>query len=90
MTVEIKEVSNKKDLKRFVKFPFELYKNHPYWIPPLIKGELETLQPEINPALEHCEWKYLLAYKNGKLVGRIAGIINKRFIEKLNPNHFMD
>lgn len=81
MSVEIKEVKGLKDLRKFVKFPFELYKNHPYWIPPLIKGELNALQPETNPSLEHCEWKYLLAYKDGKIAGRIAGIINNRFIE---------
>ena len=82
MAIEIKEVQNNKELKKFVTFPFGLYKNNPYWIPPLIKGELETLRPEFNPSLEHCEWTYLLAYKNGKLAGRIAGIINHRFIER--------
>ena len=82
MAIELKEVDGLKDLKKFVKFPFDLYKNNHFWIPPLIKGELNTLQPKYNPSLEHCEWKYLLAYKNGKIAGRIAGIINHRFIEK--------
>ena len=87
MAIELKKVRSKKELKKFVKFPFDLYKNNQYWIPPLIKGELNTLQPEINPSLEHCEWIYLVAYKNGKLVGRIAGIINNRFIEKWDKKY---
>lgn len=87
MSIELREVRSRKDLKRFVKFPFSLYENNPYWIPPLIKGELNTLQPETNPSLEDCEWIYLLAYKNGKLAGRIAGIINKRFIERWEKKH---
>ena len=81
MAIELKEVHSRKDLKKFVKFPYDLYRNNQYWIPPLIKGELNTLQPETNPSLDNCEWKYFLAYKNGKLAGRIAGIINHKFIE---------
>ncbi|MFC2118729.1 hypothetical protein ACFLTI_02925 [Bacteroidota bacterium] len=82
MSVELREVKNNKDLKKFVLFPYSLYKNHKYWIPPLIKAEINTLRRDKNPAFDHCEAKYVLAYKNGKLVGRIAGIINYRFIEK--------
>jgi GNAT superfamily N-acetyltransferase len=82
MAIELKEVNGLKDLEKFVKFPFQLYKNDPFWIPPLIKDELNTLRPDINPSLEHCEWKYLMAYKDGEMAGRIAGIINYRFIEK--------
>jgi len=82
MAIELKEVGGLRDLKKFVGFAYDHFKDHPYWIPPLIKGELDTLRPEKNPTLEHCEWKYLLAYENGKIVGRIAGIINHRFIEK--------
>lgn len=82
MSVELREVRSNKDLKKFVLFPHSLYKNHKYWIPPLIKSEMNTLRQDKNPAFDHCEAKYVLAYKNGKLVGRIAGIINRRFIEK--------
>jgi GNAT superfamily N-acetyltransferase len=81
MSLELKEVKNPKDLKKFVLFPFSLYKDNDYWIPPLIKGELETLNPDKNPAFEHCEAKYVLAYKDGKIAGRIAGIVNSRFIK---------
>jgi len=82
MAIVLKEVAGSGDLKKFVKFPFSIYKNHKYWIPPLINGELNTLRPDKNPSLENCEWKYVLAYRNGKIVGRIAGIINKRFNER--------
>lgn len=82
MAIELREVRGLADLKKFIKFPFTLYKDDPYWIPPLIKGELDVLRPEKNPTLDHCEWRYLLAYKDGKLAGRIAGIINHRFIER--------
>ncbi|MFC2166724.1 hypothetical protein ACFLQZ_02015 [Acidobacteriota bacterium] len=81
MTVEIREVKSRSDLKRFVRFPFSLYKDNKYWIPPLIKEELDLLDAEKNPDFEYCEAKYWLAYKDNKLVGRIAGIYNKRFVE---------
>lgn len=87
MSIQIREVQNKKDLKKFVLFPFKLYKNNQYWIPPLIKDELETLQPEKNPAFKYCEAKYWLAVKNNKIVGRVAGIINNKYIEKWNKKY---
>jgi len=81
MSIVIKEVSNRRELRKFVYFPFKLYQNSKYWVPPLIKGEMETLSPKKNPAFEHCETRFLLAIKNGKIAGRIVGIINHRYIE---------
>lgn len=81
MTIEIKEVQKLPDLKKFVRFPFSLYKNNDYWIPPLINEDLHTLRSDKNPSFEHCEAVYYLAYKDGKIAGRVAGIINRRFIE---------
>lgn len=81
MTVEIREIQSPKDLKKFVLFPFSLYKNNDYWVPPLIKEELHTLRSDKNPSFDHCEAVYYLAYKNGKIAGRVAGIINRSFIE---------
>lgn len=72
----IKIVENKKELKQFVRFAYELYKDCPYWVPPLEMEEMNTLRKDKNPAFEHCEAEYWLAYRDGKIVGRVAGIIN--------------
>ena len=74
--VTIKQVQSKSDLKKFVKFPFFLYKNSPYWVPPIIKDELESFNPKKNPVFKSAEASYFLAYKNNKIVGRVAAIIN--------------
>lgn len=74
--ITVKELTEKSDLKKFVTFPFTLYKNHKYWVPPLIKDELETLDPFKNPVFKNAEAWFYLAYKNGNIVGRIAVIIN--------------
>lgn len=87
MPIEIREVNTKTNLKKFVRFPFTLYKNSEYWIPPLIQSELDTLTPEKNPAFEYCEAKYWLAFRDGKIVGRVAGIINRKFIETWDQNY---
>ncbi|MDR1344536.1 MAG: hypothetical protein LBJ39_04195 [Tannerellaceae bacterium] len=78
MAVEVKEITGKKDLKKFVKFNIELYKDSPYHVPGLIDEELMTLSKTKNPAFELSEAIYFMAYKDGKIVGRIAGIINHK------------
>lgn len=80
--VEIVEVKTKKQLRDFILFPFKLYKECPYWVPPLIMDDLNTLNRKKNPAFEYCDAKYWLAYKDGKLVGRIAGIQNHAYVKK--------
>ncbi len=80
--LEIREVKTKADLKRFVKFPHGLYSKNPYWVPPLMFDEMSTLRQDANPAFEYCEAKLWLAYRDGKIAGRIAGIINRSFVEK--------
>ncbi len=82
MNVTVHEVISSKDLKKFVKFPFKLYAQCKYWVPPLIYSEIQTLRKDINPAFEYCEARYWLAYRDGEIVGRIAGIINQRSIDK--------
>ncbi len=74
--ITIVEANTKQLLKAFVTFPFELYKNHPYWVPPLIADEMETFDKDKNPAFQSAEAYFYLAYKNNKIVGRIAAIIN--------------
>jgi len=74
--IELKEVKNKKDLKAFVKFPFSLYKNSKYWVPPIVKQEMNTFNKSLNPIFDDAEATLFLAYKNNEIVGRIAAIVN--------------
>ena len=74
--ITIVEADSKRRLKDFIKFPFALYKNHPYWVPPLISDELETFDKTKNPAFHSADAHFYLAYRDGKIVGRIAAIIN--------------
>jgi GNAT superfamily N-acetyltransferase len=87
MGITIREVQTRKDLKRFISFPFTLYKNNKYWVPPLLVDEWNTLDPKKNPAFEHCRVKYLLAEKDGRAAGRIAVIINNKSIENWGQKH---
>lgn len=82
--ITIQEVTSKKELKQFVLFPFELYKDSKYWVPPLIKDELQGFDKTINPAFENAEVWFYLAYRNNKIVGRIAVIINWHEINTQN------
>ena len=83
MSITISEVTNKKDLKAFIKFPMKMYKGVSSYVPPLMSFELSTLDPKKNPAFENAEAKYWVAKKNDEIVGRIAGILlNQEFEEK--------
>lgn len=84
MSVEIKRVANKKDLDAFIQLHYDLYKGNEYDAPNLYSDEVETLSHDKNSAFEFCEAEYFMAYKDGKLVGRVAGIINKRYNEQWN------
>lgn len=81
MGVIIKEVVSKKDLKDFIRLPHTLYKNCPSWVPSLNFDEMATLDKKKNPAFESCRARYWLALKDGEIAGRIAGIINEKYIE---------
>ena len=84
--VSIKEVISDKDLNDFVCFPFHLYKNHPYWVGPIINEELETLNKNKNPVFKNADANYYLAYQNKKIVGRIAVIINWIEVNEVNKS----
>ncbi len=84
MAINIRTVSSKQELKQFIRFNYELYKKSPYSVPDLYDDMLNTFNPEKNPAFEFCEAKYFLAYQGEKIVGRVAGIINKRANETWN------
>lgn len=74
--ITLKEIHTKKEMKQFVTFPFSLYKDSKYWVPPIIKDEIETFNKKTNPVFEHADARFFLAYKNNKIVGRICAIIN--------------
>ena len=76
--IEIREVLTRKDLRLFSKFPVKLYKDCPYYVPSLRRDELSTFNPKKNFNLKDNECKGFLCYKDGKLVGRIAGLINHK------------
>ncbi len=103
MAVTIKRITEVADLKKFSKFNIELYKNNRYHVPELISDEVATLNPKVNPAFKFCEAAYFLAYRDNKIVGRIAGIINHRandtwnqcnarfgFVDFINDNEVVD
>ena len=74
--VIVREIVTKKEYKTFVMFPFELYGNNPYWVPPIINEEIETIDPQTNPVYQNAEARFFLAYKENKVVGRIAAMVN--------------
>ena len=76
--IEIKKVESKKDLKTFIDFHYDLYEGNEYDVPNLFSDEMNTLSKDKNAAFEFCEAEYYLAYKDGKLAGRIAAIINHK------------
>lgn len=80
--ITIKEVSSARQLRDFIEFPNKLYKGNPYYVPPLSLDEKMNLTPGKNPAYDYCETKLFLAYKDGKLAGRICGLINHAYNEK--------
>ena len=84
MSVEIKKVTTKSELKRFIRFNYEFYKHNPYSVPDLYDDMLNTFSPKKNAAFEFCEADYFLAMRDGKIVGRVAAIINRRANETWN------
>ena len=73
--VEIRTVSGKKDLLKFIRFPFKLYENCPQWVPPFESDEINSLSPD-NPSLAFCDREIYLAYRDSQIVGRVVAIMN--------------
>jgi len=84
MSVEIKQVKSRRDLRRFVNFPEKLYKDNPYYVPPLVFDQMDTLDEKKGAAQEFCKSALYLAYKDGELAGRIAAIVNFKANEQWN------
>ncbi len=81
MTVQIKEVASKKDIRQFIYLPEKIHKNHPNWVYPLYVDEKQYYNPKKNKSFTHCDTKLILAYKDNKVVGRVMGIINRKYNE---------
>ena len=86
MSIIIKEVVGKKDLKKWVDFPNKLYKKVPAYVPFLFNDEMDTFTKAKNPAYDFCETKLFLAYIDNKIVGRIGALINHAYNKKWNKN----
>ncbi|MDR0938406.1 MAG: N-acetyltransferase [Mediterranea sp.] len=87
MAITIQKISTKGDLKRFIRFNYQMYKGNPYSVPDLYDDMLNTFNKRKNPAFEFCEADYFMAFKDGKPVGRVAAIINRRANEKWDIKH---
>lgn len=81
-SVIIKSVASRRDLRHFIDFHYDLYKGNAYDAPTLFSDDWNTLSKDVNPAFEFCEAEYFLAYKDGRLVGRVAAIINHKANER--------
>ena len=82
--IEIKPVTTRKELQQFVQFCYDLYRNCKFAVPFLYSEEMSTLREDKNTSFECCEAQYFMAFRDGKLVGRVAAIINKRANERWN------
>ncbi|MDE6218207.1 MAG: N-acetyltransferase, partial [Muribaculaceae bacterium] len=93
--IEVKQIEpSKSNLRKFIDFSINLYKDNNCYVPPLVIDEIATLNPKTNPAFDFCEGAYFMALADGKPAGRIAAIINKqineRFDEKIARFGFFD
>jgi hypothetical protein len=81
MPIEVRELKARRDLRAFIHLPEKLHKDHPNWVPPIYMDEWKYFNAKKNKAFGYCPATFLLAYRDGQLVGRIMGIINTRFNE---------
>ena len=81
-TIEIKRVTNRKELAQFVQFYYDLYRGNTCAVPYLYSDEMATLRSDRNPSFECCEAEYFMAFRDGEMVGRVAAIINRRANER--------
>jgi len=84
--LEVRPVASRRDLTRFIKLPWRLYRNEPRWIPPLVSERRKALDRERNPFFEHAEAEYFLAWRDGEPVGRISAHVDRRLNEFQGEN----
>lgn len=85
--VDIREVTTKKDLRKFIHLPAAIHENHPNWVPPIYMDEWDFFDPKKNKSFDSCDTILLLAFRAEKVVGRIMGIIHHKYNEKHGENH---
>jgi hypothetical protein len=84
MAIELREVKTKKDFKEFIYLPEKIHKGHDKWLYPIYFDEEKLFNPQKNASFRVCDYKMVLAYKDGEAVGRIMGIINRQHNELFN------
>ncbi len=77
--LQVQAVKGEEELKKFITFPWKVYRDDPYWVPPLISERLEFLNPEENPFFEHARVEYFMAWRGDQIVGTIAAITNSAY-----------
>lgn len=82
MSANVIPVRSRRDMDRFIKFPFTLYRDDPLWVPPLISQERAQFDPDRNPAYRYCDAAFFLVRRDGRTVGRVAALVNRRYLEK--------
>ncbi|MBN2540305.1 MAG: hypothetical protein JXB08_02140 [Bacilli bacterium] len=87
MGVEVRVVTTKKETKQFMEFANILYQDEPNYIPPIFSDEMKSADPKYNLNLKYCDAILLLAYKEGKIVGRLRGVVNHKYNDKNNLKH---
>lgn len=87
MTIEIKTVNSKNELKTFIHLPAQIHKDHSNWVPPIYMDDSVFFNPKKNRAFDHCDTILVLAWKDGKVAGRVMGIISHHYNQLHNENH---
>ncbi|MCK9299991.1 MAG: GNAT family N-acetyltransferase [Bacteroidales bacterium] len=85
--MEIIEVTTQALRKEFALLPFRLYRGNPYWVPPVLKSEINNINPAVNPFFRFCDAKFWIVQKKGITVGRIGAIIHYAYIEKTQEKY---
>ena len=80
-TTEIRPVRTAGELRKFILYPWKLYRGNPYWVAPLVSDQKLLLDPRKNPFFEHSELQHFLAWRDGKIVGRISAIVDHNYVE---------
>ena len=87
MEVLVKPVANRKELKTFIHLPAKIHRKHKFWIPPIYMDEWDFFNPKKNHFFEHCDTVLALAWRDGKAIGRIMGVISYQYNQSHNEDH---